>query len=405
MISLNSTFCDNFLPLHVNLDAELTESMGVDSTAQLLRVDLAEPTNEVCSDRGLKLMLREQLEGARSSAVAPMAFLSVQVAGRPLRLDLGMQREQEEAFTQLCKVAKPVGERETESYNRVSQRWQDKGIGSYLMAPVWVDNRLAGALYVVDGLPREFDELQVEAVVDIAYIVGKRLERFLGPEREERRESLMRRAVSPAFAELRNALVPLNLGTSDLRMVADDLKPLMHRISDSKDDDDTLAGRAYEDLLSLIDEISRASERVREVVMVVEGLWGEGGRNVVLRELLDTSAGLALHSTRLVGGVEIPDVPAEFSVRARRSVAVAGLSLLLSRAAEVDASNVTEVCPLTMKIDTHADYFVLRVSGKNMLQDECEQIAVEVEMLLLGDHDLTVSTKGTEIAMRLTRRS
>lgn len=357
------------------------------------------------SDSQLGRTLKEQLHNAMACAESSMAFLDVHVAGHVFQFDESMSADTMEAVLLSGFGRSQIVVTDVHSDPRVPMSWQGRGIGAYVGMPVEVDNRVSGALHILDLDVREFSDAQVDALSDIAYIIGKRLERFLGPEMEERRESLMRRAVSPAFAELRNALVPLNLGTSDLRMVASDMRALVMEVSESQTEDHLIAGRAYEDLLSLIDEMSRASDRVREVVMVVEGIWGEGGRNIMLREILETSAGLALHSTRLVGGVEIPEVPRQYSVKARRSVVVAGLSLLLSRAAEIDSNNVMEVTPLKMELEVRSDYFLLHVQGKNMSAEECHGVAAEVEMLLLGDQDLSVDTIGNTLVMRLSRCS
>ncbi|MBL4632684.1 MAG: GAF domain-containing protein [Kofleriaceae bacterium] len=356
-------------------------------------------------DPELSRVLKEQLDNAIASAEVNMAFLDVRVAGRVFQVGREMDPELLEAVVHSGLGRTQIVVSDVDSDPRVPLSWQGRGVGACASMPLLVDNRVCGAVHVFDKSSRSFDDSQIEALSDIAYIIGKRLERFLGPEMEERRESLMRRAVSPAFAELRNALVPLNLGTSDLRMVASDMQALINEVSESQSEDHLVAGRAYEDLLSLIEEMSRASDRVREVVMVVEGIWGEGGRNIVLKEILDTSAGLALHSTRLVGGVNMPEVPREYSVKARRSVVVAGLSLLLSRAAEIDSSNVMEVTPLNLELEVHTDFFLLHVMGKNMSVEECQKVASEVEMLLLGDLDLSVDTNGNTVVMRLSRVS
>lgn len=366
---------------------------------------LREESKAFACDIGLRRILKEQLEGARAACSAPMALLSVDLLGSDIRIALGMNPELVDAIAESGHGTRLMIVDDVDNDPRVPATWIGQGIGASLSMPVCVDDRYIGSLHVVDSRSREWTDSEAEAITDIAYIIGKRLERFLGPEREERRESLMRRAVSPAFAELRNALVPLNLGTADLRMASADLYPVIQKIATSVAAEDEAAAMAYEDLVSLIEEISRASSRVREVVMVVEGLWGEGGRSVVLNDLLRSAAGLALHSTRLVGGVKMPEAPLELSIHARRSVAVAGLSLLLSRAAETNANGVTAVTPLSVELEIDPSWFFVRVRGENLNSEECELITLEVDMLLLGDRDMSVSVEDCEIAMRLTRRS
>ena len=117
------------------------------------------------------------------------------------------------------------------------------------------------------------------------------------------------------------------------------------------------------------------------------------------------SAGLALHSTRLVGGAAIEEVSLEYSVYARRSVAVAGLSLLLARAAEANASGTTEVTPLDVRLEIEQTFFHLYVRGEFLHKEDRKKIAAEVQSLLLGDRDLRISVIGDDIALRLTRRS
>lgn len=370
-------------------------------TAQLERTP-EEPPDPQC-DLELLRALKEQLESARAVSLAPMVMLKVTLTGRPLRLHIGMSVEQAQAVEDSGLGRQEVMLDDVKSDPRAPDFLAALGLGAIMSTPIVIDERFVGALHVADTRVRDFSHGQSESIAEIAHIISKRLEYFLGPEREERRESLMRRAVSPAFAELRNALVPLNLGTSDLRIVAADLLPLVNRISSSCDEEDKVAARAYEDLASLIEEIARASARVREVVMVVEGMWGEGGRNQSLGDLLQVAGGLALHSTRLVGGVDLPKVPPEYSVRARRSVAVAGLSLMLSRAAESNVSGVGEVTSLGVELVVEQECFTLQVCGKNLSAEDCGRIGAEVEMLLLGDTDLSVHVEHDQICMRLTR--
>ncbi len=354
-------------------------------------------------DPQLARALREQFESAQSSTFCPVVMLCLDMHGTPLRLQMGSTDEACDIIADSGFGAQQVIVTDLENDPRVPGTWRGLGFGAGISMPIEVDARQMGVLHVLDVRSRDFPESHCEAVSDIAYIIGKRIEAFLGPEREERRESLMCRAVSPAFAELRNALVPLNLGTSDLRIVAADLLPVVSGLAGSANSDESAAAVAYEDLVALIEEISRASERVREVVMVVEDLWGEGGRSLTLSEILKTASGLALHSTRLVGGLTIPVVSSVYSIRGRRSVAVAGLSLLLSRAAEANASGVTEVTPLVIEIVIEETYFEVQVQGDSLGEDERANIASEVENLLLGDQDLAASSVGEKLCFRFTR--
>ncbi|MCP4445603.1 MAG: GAF domain-containing protein [Myxococcales bacterium] len=354
-------------------------------------------------DPRLARALREQLEDALSSTHCSIVMLGLDLVGSPLRAQMGATADDCEAIIESGFGTQQVIMTDLENDPRVPSSWRGRGFGASLSTPIEVDHRHIGVLHVLDTRSRDFSESHCEAIADIGYIIGKRVEKFLGPEKEERRESLMCRTVSPAFAELRNALVPLNLGTSDLRIVAADLSPVVSKLSSSSEAEDVAATVAFDDLVALIEEISRASSRVREVVMVVEDLWGEGGRTLMLGDVLRTAASLALHSTRLVGGVTMPDVSSAHSIVGRRSVAVAGLSLLLSRAAEANASGVTTVTPLLVDVVENVEYFEVRIQGENLGADEVDAIASEVDDLLLGDEDLEVLLDALVLCLRYTR--
>lgn len=373
--------------------------MGTEDTGE--KPD-SEFSTDGCDPR-LGRALREQFESAMACTGTTVVVLAVNLLGTPLRAHMGASADDRDAISESGFGTQQVIVTDLENDPRVPSTWRGRGLGASLSTPIEVHQRHVGVLHILDVKPREFSEPHCEAVADISYIIGRRLEKFLGPEREERRESLMCRAVSPAFAELRNALVPLNLGTSDLRIVAADLSPVIGRITDSTDEDDKAALIAFDDLVALIEEISRAATRVREVVMVVEDLWGEGGRVLMLSEILNTAAGLALHSTRLVGGVTMPGVPTGHSIVGRRSVAVSSLSLLLSRAAEANASGVTSVTPLVVEVVTDEQWFVVHVTGENLSEDELIRISEEVDDLLLGDQDLHVSYTTDRLLFRFTR--
>lgn len=369
--------------------------------------DTSDPSDSTFSADGcdphLARAIREQFESALSCTYCSAVILGGELVGTPLRARLGVGTDDCEAIVESGFGTQHVIVADLDNDPRVPSIWRGRGFHASLSTPIEVHGRQVGVLHLLDDKARDFTEEHCEAVADIVYIIGKRIEKFLGPEREERRESLMCRAVSPAFAELRNALVPLNLGTSDLRIVAADLAPVVAKLKDSEDTEDTTAVVAFDDLVALIEEISRAATRVREVVMVVEDLWGEGGRVLMLSEILTTAAGLALHSTRLVGGVEMPSVAAGHSIVGRRSVAVAGLSLLLSRAAEANASGVTSVTALDVQVNEEGGFFAVQVQGDNLDEDDLEKIAAEVDDLLLGDDDLNVTLEGSVLSIRFTR--
>jgi len=356
-------------------------------------------------DPELARALHEQLENSRAATSCPTVILCIELLGTTMHCQIGATNEDCEAIAGSKAGFQHLVVADLEQDPRVASSWRGRGFGASLSTPVIVQQRQIGDLHVFDVRPREFDDAQCDALTDIALMIGKRIERFTGPERAERRESLMCRAVSPAFAELRNALVPLSLGTADLRMVCTDLAPIIDKISDSKGADDVAACVAFEDLVALAEEITRAAARVQEIAMVVEGLWGEGGRSLVLSEILRTAAGLALHSTRLVGGVSMPTANPVHSIIGRRSIAVAGLSLLLSRAAESNANGVCEVSPLVVELVEAKTYFEIQVEGANLNEHEREKIYAEVGALLLGDNDLTTSLHGKRLCYRFTRAS
>ncbi len=381
-----------------DLDSEASDSVAIE-------VETEDPCAfaAIGCDPQLARALREQFESAMASTSTAVVVLAVNLVGSPLRAHMGAAADDCEAICESGFGTQQVIVADLENDPRVPSTWRGRGFGASLSTPIEVHQRHVGVLHLLSPETREFSEAHCEAVADISYIIGRRLEKFLGPEREERRESLMCRAVSPAFAELRNALVPLNLGTSDLRIVAADLSPIIRRLEGSSEEDDKAATVAYDDLVALIEEISRAATRVREVVMVVEDLWGEGGRVLMLSEILSTAAGLALHSTRLVGGVTMPEVPTSHSIVGRRSVAVSSLSLLLSRAAEANASGVTSVTPLEVQLVTHDEYYEVHVKGQNLGDEDIQSISEEVDDLLLGDCDLAVSHDETTLSFRFTR--
>lgn len=331
-----------------------------------------------------------------------MALLCLRLRARPLFLRLGVKDAMANAIA-TSELNQPLIMSDVRNDPLAPSEWLANGVAASVSVPVTVDKCGVGCLHVIDEEARPFTTEHVDGVLAAAQDIGRRLEHFLGPERDERRESLMRRAVSPVLAELRNALVPLKLGTGDLLIVADELAPLVESVKESTREEDLAAVHSYQDLVDLVGEIGRATMRVREVAAAVEGLWGEGGRNVAANDVLASAAGLAYHSTRLVGGITMPEVSATISVHARRSVAAASLGLVLSRAAEANVS--VDVSPLIVRPQITDESFTVRVSGQNLSPDASKRIAEETRALLLGDRNIEVGIDGSEIILDFARSS
>ncbi len=187
------------------------------------------------------------------------------------------------------------------------------GIRSYYGEPIYIRDRVAGTLCVIDFAARDFDEHR-EAMKQLAAAVSRRLN-----ELADQGIGAIETATTPAFAELRNAMTPISASVGPARTTLEDLDPLVESPAfDSTDQIRSLlatASSALVELREIIDELESSSERVSLTIRALEAALATRTEPTALSVVLQNVSELALHVTRLIGGVRIPEVSGSLTLK------------------------------------------------------------------------------------------
>jgi GAF domain-containing protein len=224
---------------------------------------------------------------------------------------------------------------------RVPQELVERyGIEAYLGEPVTIGGAVVGSLCVIGTEPRTFTDDDRAALTALAARVTRRLGELSQRERATSR-ALIARAAAPAFAEVRNIMGSLVLNAQAARIAAADARPLARLVREIPQG---LAGgvaalgvlaeasRALETLATGVADIDEATGRLMRGIEALQALVRQGDRTLLVADVIDAASRIALHQTKLVGGVAWGPAPLQLRVRTPRMVAVsvvaAGLGVL-----------------------------------------------------------------------------
>lgn len=224
---------------------------------------------------------------------------------------------------------------------RVPQLLVDRyGVAAYIGEPVRVGGVVVGSLCGIDTRERTFTDEERSRLAGLAARASARLEELA---RQARRASpeLLAEATAPAFAELRNVLMPLAANLQVARLAVAELAPL-ERLVGFLDDERAgalagLAGKARSggalaDLRDVLDALDECRRRIEHGVLSVERLVAEGAQGGTAAEVIDVATRLAHHHLKIHGGVSwapvAPDLRFALPAMVVGSVLAAALSQL-----------------------------------------------------------------------------
>lgn len=159
------------------------------------------------------------------------------------------------------------------------ERWGYRG---YAGAPLRVSGIVVGSLDMYTRAARSWQRDELHHLRELAGRASTRLSKLALRAMPHTR--LIGQALVPAFAELRNALMPLygRLSTSEVRQLPSPT---------------ALAARAA------IEGLDRELRRVSETIAAIESLLGSRHSSVLVRDVVHDADTLSRHRTMLVGGV------------------------------------------------------------------------------------------------------
>lgn len=186
-------------------------------------------------------------------------------------------------------------------------------LGAYLGAPLQIGGEVVGSLCVFESRPRRFDATERDVLSRHAARASVRLEELAKARGEgEGAAALLRAATRPTFQDLRNALWQLSLSLDQIRVAAFEAQRLSTLLGaqvilpdGSPADLSALTGaaRAVEELQPLAKGAQEALQRTQEGVMALEAASQRAGSSTDLAVAAESAVLLAVHYTRLVGGV------------------------------------------------------------------------------------------------------
>jgi len=202
---------------------------------------------------------------------------------------------------------------------------------------------------------------------------------------------LLNRAASPAIAEMRNAITPLRANFFAARHMVKTL---------AKSGDQ--AAQTLEDLEAALAEQEAACVRLQRTLSALDRLLTHAHEMARLDEVIDAAAHLALHRTKVVGGVEWSAVPHE-PVRTARPLAVSVMvaahailaSKLLARGAMGGLFGTVHVSEVSIDLELRAPELT---AGDH---DTCAE-----ELRLLGDWTeaaIEIGAEGEALRVRFVK--
>lgn len=215
------------------------------------------------------------------------------------------------------------------------ERWDYRG---YAGAPIRVSGIVVGSFDLYTREPRSWEREHLHQLRELAGRASTRLSRLALRALPHTR--LIGQALVPAFAELRNALMPL-YGWSP--------------VSETRGmTSSTVLGTR-----AAIDGVDRELRRVRETLGAIESLLGSRSSKVIVGDVVHDADCLSRHRTMLVGGVQ-------WNVRARED--------------HLDVSGMTSTAVLAAGLSAIAQ----RMQSTRGIEAEVQRVGGSVEFALSG---------------------
>jgi hypothetical protein len=311
--------------------------------------------------------LQQLVEQAASEVHTPIALVSLVLSrtqffrahrGLPAELAVAQATDRDLSFCQfVVRDGTPFEVTDAVADSRVPQGLVDRyGIRAYLGMPVTADGEVVGSLCVIDTASRPFSDIERAALVALSDRVSERLSELahsVGSQPSDLEVS----ALTPAFAEVRNLMVPLTSGVRLAQVLSAELAPVARLADASVTDEErgralsSLSGTlaAIDELAGIHDDIAAAAASLSRQVFALEQASlnprDDGDCETICRAAIE----LAHHVTKLVGGVRFEQADTlsiatntasairlvaaalgEVSAAARRDLVQSGIDLAVS---------------------------------------------------------------------------
>ncbi len=373
-------------------------------------------TGDVLDDR-LDDVLQAVVREAAHDIGMPIALVSLVLdrtqffrahVGLPLDLAIARATDRDASF---CQFVVRDGQRFEVTHasedGRVPQELVDRyGIESYLGEPITVGASVVGSLCVIGTDPRSFSDADRANLTRLATRAGERLFQLSQRTRATSR-ALLSRAAGPAFAEARNILAVFGLTLAAARVAAADAAPLARIVGQlAKSSTDqvpalgtlTGAASALDALRECLGDLDDAYTRLVPTLDAMQGFLVQGGKGVLVAEVVDVASRLAHHQTKLVGGVSWMPSSSQLRLRTPRMVAVAVVASSLGVVADALPSTTSGIRGAVNKVDNQ---IVIELWSADTTGDLLDRCLAQLSDLIDGDaHVALAVVAGDRLTMR-----
>lgn len=361
--------------------------------------------------------LQELVEQAAQDLNAPIALVSLVLSrtqlfrahsGLPAELAVARATDRDLSFCQfVVRDGTPFEVNDAPRDTRVPQGLVGlHGIKAYLGMPVKANGEVVGSMCVIDTAPRAFSDVERAALSELSERVSERLS-ALAHAADAHPSALDVSALTPAFAEMRNLLVPLKSGVALARIVASELAPLARLADPSLTDEQcgaavrTLSSSlgAIDQLRGLHADLATAAAALSRQIFAVEVASLDANDSGDCDTICSAAIGLARHATKLVGGVRFDGCPA-LAVATHTATATRVVAAALAVVATVARSALSQ-SGIDLSVAEQGSRVVVSIAAPDV---DLSGAVAEIQPLIEGEAAVDVAAADGRVTLRFWPR-
>lgn len=282
------------------------------------------------------------------------------------------------------------------------------GVRAYAGVPLRVGEEVLGALCVLDTEPRTFTPEALARLEVFGRVVSERLAALGQEERPSR--SIQQRAVAPAFAELRNLLMPLTMLVTELQGLVEEVEPITRlggapELADMPSAIQVLqsAGASLDAMRDSLAELESAAAEIQGTVLAMEAATLGTPTGLPLSDPLDAAATLSHHATKLVGGLRYDRAATKVLVEGPRPAVTSGLASVFSTVAGHLTRRGTVPMGLDLGVEVEPRSVVLRLGWGAASAQVAQAVVQELATELAVATPLGLAAEGGGLRITLPR--
>ncbi len=278
------------------------------------------------------------------------------------------------------------------------------GIAAYHGAPIFVRDQPLGTLCVIDVEARDFDPRQQTAIAAIATRVSARLE-VLAASRS--RDALGRTGLRPAFASMRNLLMPLESNLAMAQVAVAEARVAFRLLAHVAAHGQvpavaslTGAVHALDDLEPSLADAATSAAELREVVLALQAAVISSLAPTAIGAIVTAADALAQHETKLTGGVRRHEGATDPQVSAATTIVVSLVAAALGELSRAISGRAgSGGVDLVVRV---ADGEVeLRITAPDLAPEPETEVAARLRELAWTEPGVTIAALAGGVAITL----